>query len=54
MKSKYNKCQIFKDLIPMYIDNLASIETKQYIEEHIKECARCKRVLKQIKIKNNI
>lgn len=48
MDSKYNKCCIVQDLIPMYIDNLASIESRQYIEEHIRECYKCKNILEKM------
>ena len=38
-------CNIIKDLLPSYIDQICSIETATAIEEHIKQCQNCKGVL---------
>lgn len=35
-------CNIIKDLLPSYIDELCSTESKQLIEEHFEECTDCK------------
>lgn len=35
------KCYIIKDLLPLYIDNLVSEETKRDIETHIEKCPNC-------------
>lgn len=40
-KSKTN-CAIVKDLLPSYIDGLASPETSAFVEEHIKNCPACR------------
>lgn len=37
-----NTCKIVQDLLPLYFDDLCSPETKQFIEEHLKECECCK------------
>lgn len=37
------KCEIVRDLIPMYIDETASEETVEQVGQHIKECEDCKR-----------
>ena len=29
-------CEVIKDLIPMYVDDAASEETKELVEKHIK------------------
>ena len=44
MKEK-NECKIVKDLLPSYIDDLLSIETKLYVEEHLKICKECQKSL---------
>lgn len=36
-----NKCKIVQDLLPLYADNLCSPETKEFVEEHLKECEDC-------------
>lgn len=43
-------CNIIKDLLPSYIDELCSTESKQLIEEHFKECENCKRLYEQTKL----
>ena len=44
MKEK-NDCKIVQDLLPNYIDKLTSKETNTYIEEHIKDCNECQKIL---------
>lgn len=34
-------CEIIKDLLPTYIDGLASAATSQAVEEHMKGCSEC-------------
>lgn len=36
------ECKIVQDLLPNYIENLTSIQTNEYIEEHIANCKECK------------
>ena len=43
-------CNIIKDLLPSYIDELCSTESKQLIEEHFKECESCKNLYEQTKL----
>ena len=33
---------IFRDLLPLYVDEVCSLESRKMIEEHLKECAECK------------
>ena len=37
-----NKCDIVKDLLPNYVEDLVSKQTKDYIEDHINNCKQCK------------
>lgn len=41
---KYS-CEIVKDLLPLYCDDVCSKESKLMVEEHLKECVSCKTVL---------
>lgn len=41
-----NECNIVSDLLPNYIDNLLSTETKKFVEEHINSCDECQSKLK--------
>jgi hypothetical protein len=42
-------CKIIQDLLPNYIDNLTTKESNDFIENHIKECEDCKKVLENMK-----
>lgn len=45
---KYS-CDIVRDLIPLYIDDVASRASRQMVEEHLAECADCRVLLGQMK-----
>ncbi len=36
------KCDVIKDILPLYVDNVVSEETKKIVSEHITECESCK------------
>lgn len=38
-------CDIVKDMLPLYYDNICSNDSKQMVEEHLIECDDCKREL---------
>lgn len=48
------KCEIIKDLLPSYIDDLTSAESNAEIEEHLKTCSKCKEVLEQMKVEVDV
>jgi len=48
---KGNEHKLVQDLIPNYIDGLTSLETTQYIEEHLTSCEDCKKILEDMKTK---
>ena len=39
------KCEIIRDLIPLYCDGLGSDETRAAVEEHTARCEECGRLL---------
>lgn len=41
-------CKVVEDLLPMYFDSLCSEESAALVEEHLKTCPRCGRVLAQL------
>ena len=43
-----NECEIVKDLLPNYIEDLVSDETKKFINNHISSCADCKKILRNM------
>lgn len=48
MKEKRD-CKIVQDLLPNYIDGLTDEETNLFIEEHLKECSKCKQIFENMK-----
>ena len=36
------ECNVIKDLLPLYVDDCCSVESKQLVEEHCKKCEKCK------------
>lgn len=41
-----SNCEIIRDILPLYIDDACSDESRFFIEGHIKECEECKELLK--------
>ncbi len=42
------KCDIIKDLLPLYAENMCSSDSRQMVAEHIAECESCRNELKKI------
>lgn len=42
------ECKIVQDLLPNYMENLTSIQTNEYIKEHIASCEECKKNLENM------
>ncbi|MDQ8738179.1 zf-HC2 domain-containing protein [Paenibacillus sp. LHD-38] len=36
------KCEVIKDLLPLYIDNVCSRESAELVEEHLAACGSCR------------
>lgn len=47
-------CNIVKDLIPLYIDGCCSEESEKIVEEHIRDCDDCKKLLEDMKSPSDI
>lgn len=41
-------CEIIRDLLPLYQDDICSEKSRTAIEEHIKECESCRKYLKKM------
>lgn len=42
-------CEITRDLLPLYLDNLASSSTRRAVEAHLQDCAQCRYVYEDMK-----
>lgn len=47
-------CEVIKDIMPIYVDNICSQESRSVIEEHILECEECSLKLQQMQENLNI
>ena len=43
------KCEIIKDLLPSYVDELTSQESNEEIESHLEYCPECREYLEEIR-----
>lgn len=43
------ECHVIEDLLPSYVDDICSPETKRQVEEHLQECGACRTKLEQMK-----
>lgn len=46
-------CNIIKDLLPSYIDEICSEDTAKAVEEHIEHCEECQRYIQMMKQPTN-
>ena len=42
------ECDIVKDLMPLYIDDLLSENSKKFVEDHINSCESCKKYYEKL------
>ena len=42
-------CELVRDLLPSYVDQLTSDTTNQYMEEHLAECSSCRELYQTMK-----
>lgn len=41
-------CDIIQDLLPLYVEHLASEASCRMIQEHLEECGNCRRILEEL------
>ena len=41
-------CKVIEDMLPMYYDKVCSAESAALVEEHLKDCPHCKKVLSDL------
>lgn len=42
-------CEIVRDILPLYEDDVCSEETRKAVEEHLKECEQCRNLMANLK-----
>ena len=43
------ECDVIEDLLPLYRDGACSEASTRAVEEHIKECSKCAKILEELK-----
>ena len=43
--NKNKRCEIVKDLLPLYADDMCSDSSRNFVKEHLKECGGCRKEL---------
>ncbi len=49
-----NECNIVKDLLPLYYENMVSEDTAKFVKEHLKNCPDCASELEKLKAEKDI
>ena len=42
-------CKVISDLLPLYLDEACSDESKKIVKEHLKECEKCRLLAQDMK-----
>ena len=51
------ECEVIRDLLPLYVDEVCSGTSRELIEEHLQDCPECSAILEKIRkseIENNL
>ena len=44
-----NECNIIRDILPLYAEDMVSDDTVSFVEEHLQTCAECSAMYERIK-----
>ena len=37
-----NECSIIRDILPLYVENMVSEDTSEFVKEHLESCPACR------------
>ena len=40
-----NECSIIRDILPLYVENMVSEDTSEFVKEHLESCPACRCVV---------
>ena len=43
------ECNIIRDLLPLYAENMVCADTEEFVKEHLEQCAECRKEYEQMK-----
>lgn len=44
-----NECNIIRDILPLYVEDMVSADTSAFVEEHLEKCGACRAELENMK-----
>lgn len=44
-----NKCNLIKDILPLYVEDMVSTDTREFVSEHLEHCAECRAEFEHIR-----
>ncbi|NMH68148.1 zf-HC2 domain-containing protein [Bacillus sp. RO3] len=44
-----NSCNMIRDILPLYVEDMASQDTRDLVEEHVASCENCKKQLEEMR-----
>lgn len=44
-----NECNIIRDILPLYAEDMVSADTSAFVEQHLTKCAECCAELENLK-----
>lgn len=47
-------CDIVRDILPLYVDEVCSEESRRLVDEHVSECPECSEILEKLKNNNYV
>ena len=47
-------CNIIEDLLPLYVDDMVSEDSRQLVEEHLKMCPACRKMQEEMQRENRL
>ena len=44
-----NKCNLIKDILPLYAEDMVSTDTREFVDKHLEHCAECRAEFEHIR-----
>lgn len=44
-----NKCNLIRDILPLYVEDMVSTDTREFVSEHLEQCEECRAELEHMR-----
>lgn len=44
-----NRCNLIKDILPLYVEDMVSTDTQEFVNAHLEQCAECRAELERMR-----